>query len=58
MNRYDIEHLIKLWAQEELTPEQAVGQLLLHIKSLSERVNKLEQSERNRRPGSSSVGRA
>lgn len=58
MNRYDIDHLIKLWAQEGLTHEQAVGQLLLHIKSLSERVSKLEQNERNRRPGSSVEGRA
>jgi hypothetical protein len=37
MNRYEIDQLIKFWAME-----QAVGQLLLHIKTLTERVAKLE----------------
>lgn len=51
MNRYEIDQLIKLWAQEQLTVEQAIGQLLLYVKSLMDQVGKLEQSQRTQRPG-------
>ena len=43
MSQYNLQQFIKLWAQERLTVEQAVGQLLLHIQELSERVGKLEK---------------
>lgn len=46
MNRYEIDQLVKLWGQEQLTVEQAIGQLLLYVKVLVEQVGKLEQSQR------------
>jgi len=55
MTKYAIEELIRRWAMEELTADQAIGQLLLHVKELIERVSKLEQSERGRRAGAANV---
>lgn len=57
MKRYEIEQLIKLWAQEQLTVDQAIGQLLLHIKALTEQLAQLEQSNRPR-PSASTPGLA
>jgi hypothetical protein len=48
MSRYDLEQLIKLWAQEQTTPEQAIGQILLHLRDLVERIGKLERTARAR----------
>lgn len=46
MSQYNLQQFVKLWAQERLTVEQAVGQLLLHIRELSERVARVEQQMR------------
>lgn len=54
MNRYEIEQLIKLWALEQLTAEQAIGQLLLHVKELTEQLSRLEQTMRGRPSGATS----
>lgn len=43
MSRYDIDQFVKLWAQERLTPEQAVGQLLLHLRETLQRLKRLEE---------------
>lgn len=43
---YDLSQLTKLWAQEKITAEQAVGQLLLHISDLAERVGRLERTQK------------
>lgn len=43
MSQYELPHLIKRWAQEAVTPEQVIGQILLHLNDLLERVKKLEQ---------------
>ena len=49
MAMYELSQLTKLWAQEKITPEQAVGQLLLHINELAERVGRLERVQQNHR---------
>lgn len=46
MSQYNLQQFVKLWAQERLTVEQAVGQLLLHIRELSERMARVEQQLR------------
>jgi hypothetical protein len=43
MSRYDLEQLIKLWAQEQVTAEQVLGQVLLQLRDLVERVGRLER---------------
>ena len=42
MKRYQLSELIKKWEREELTAEQAIGQILLWLNLLSERVTKVE----------------
>jgi len=48
MSKYDLEQLIKMWALEQLAPEQAIGQILLQLRDLAERVSKLERTNRIR----------
>ena len=36
MSKYEIDELIKLWELEKIQPEQVIGQLLLHVKSLEQ----------------------
>jgi len=48
MSKYDLEQLIKLWALEQLAPEQAIGQVLLQLRDLVERISKLERANRAR----------
>jgi len=43
MNTYNISEIIKMWEHVELTVDQAIGQLLLHIQDLSQRVSTLER---------------
>ena len=43
MSGYDIPQLIRLWEQEKLTTEQAVGQLLLQVQNISRRVGRVER---------------
>ena len=40
--QYDLSDLIKRWEREDLTTEQAIGQLLLWLVVLSERMTELE----------------
>lgn len=50
MSSYNLNQLIKMWTKEELTTEQAVGQLLLQIQNLSTRLGTLEKRfEKNRK---------
>lgn len=42
MKKYPLSELAKRWEREDLTVEQAIGQILLWLASLSERVDKLE----------------
>ncbi|MCB0191821.1 MAG: hypothetical protein KDJ65_07745 [Anaerolineae bacterium] len=56
MKKYDITELIKRWEREELTVEQAVGQILLWVGSLSDRVTKLEALQRKSAASPSAEG--
>ncbi|MBE2224984.1 MAG: hypothetical protein IAF02_25820 [Anaerolineae bacterium] len=50
MSSYNLNQLIKMWTQEELSTEQAVGQLLLQMQTLSTRIGILEKRlEQNRK---------
>jgi hypothetical protein len=40
---YQIEEVVERWGKGELSSEQAIGQTLLHVQSLTERVGLLEQ---------------
>ena len=50
MSQYNLQQFIKLWAQEKITPEQAIGQILLQIQELTERVKQVEQQVRPNGP--------
>jgi len=43
MGNYNLDELITLWEREKLTTEQAVGQILLTLRSMSERIRELER---------------
>ena len=49
MSTYSVEHLLTLWKQEAITPEQAIGHLLQHIALLSERLRAVEKREKGER---------
>jgi hypothetical protein len=51
VKKYPASELIKKWEREELTADQAIGQLLLWVVALVERVTRLEATQ-------SKVGRA
>lgn len=53
MSQYNLQQFIKLWAQEKITTEQAIGQILLQIQELSERVKQVEQQVRPSGPAES-----
>ncbi len=48
--RYDLLDLLKRWEREELTTEQAIGQILLWLAVLSERLDRLEATRRPASP--------
>lgn len=43
MNPYELKEVLKMWEQEKLTPEQAIGQMLLHLQALAQRLGQVEQ---------------
>jgi hypothetical protein len=43
MSNYNLDELITRWEHEKVTTEQAVGQALLLLRSLVERVEELER---------------
>jgi hypothetical protein len=43
MSSYNLEQIIRKWTKEELTTEQAIGQILLQMQLLSVRVGTLEK---------------
>lgn len=45
MGAYDLEKIVKKWERAELSTEQAVGQILLLLDSLSKRVGRLETEQ-------------
>lgn len=50
MKRYELPELIKRWERGEITPEQAIGQVLLWVVALAERITKLEANHRRDQP--------
>ena len=50
MKRYELAELIKRWERGDITPEQAIGQVLLWVVALAERVTRLEASHRKGQP--------
>jgi hypothetical protein len=46
MKRYELPELIKRWERDDLTAEQAIGQILLWLVALVERLSRLEASQR------------
>ena len=56
MGTYGLEDVIRAWGQEQLTTEQAIGQILLLLQELEGRLRRLERrlerhGERARRLG-------
>ncbi len=51
MSNYDLDELITRWEHEKVTTEQAVGQVLLILHSLAERVEELERWRRRQEKG-------
>jgi hypothetical protein len=43
MGTYGLEGVIQAWEQEQLTTEQAVGQILLLLQELEGRLRRIEQ---------------
>jgi hypothetical protein len=56
MGTYDWQQLIQRWQRGEMSTEQAIGQLILQVQVLSERVGRLEvefeAKRRNKKPNS------
>ena len=44
MNTYDISQIIKMWEHMEITVDQAIGQLLLHVQHLSQKLATVERA--------------
>ena len=43
MGTYGLEGVIRAWEREELTTEQAIGQILLLLQEFAERIRRIEQ---------------
>ena len=52
MSSYGLQEVIRRWGHHKLTEEQAIGQVLLLLKELFERLERLEvaQSQQRRDP--------
>jgi hypothetical protein len=45
MSAYDLDVVLKKWERDELSTEQAVGQILQLMKHISQRVGRLEVAQ-------------
>lgn len=43
LSTYPIKDVLALWSQEKLTPEQAIGQLILNLLEVVSRLQQVEQ---------------
>lgn len=43
MGTYGLEGVIQAWEREQLTTEQAIGQILLLLQELEERIHRIER---------------
>ncbi|NIT62039.1 MAG: hypothetical protein GWN00_39345 [Aliifodinibius sp.] len=48
MNHYEFRELISLWERNKLTIEQAIGQILLILLSINQRLLKLEATDQKK----------
>lgn len=48
---YDLAELVRRWGREELTVEQTIGQILIWLGLIIERLEKLEAVQRGRQSG-------
>ena len=48
---YDLTELVRRWGREELTVEQTIGQILIWLSLIVERLEKLEAFQRGRQSG-------
>ncbi|MCP5096724.1 MAG: hypothetical protein GY943_14320 [Chloroflexi bacterium] len=55
MGKYSLNEVLKRWTQGTLTPEQTIGQVLLLVQDLSERVGHLEKLAEKQRNSQSSI---
>ncbi len=46
MGTYGLQNVIKAWEREKLTAEQVIGQILLLLQELEERVGVLERRQK------------
>lgn len=49
MSAYDLETILKKWERDELSTEQAIGQILLVLENLMRRIGRLEVNQANTR---------
>lgn len=57
MGAYDLDTILKKWERAELSADQAIGQILLLLQSISYRVGRLEVAQaKNRRQGEPTEG--
>ena len=57
MSAYELDTIVKKWERDELSTEQAIGQILLLLQDISYRVGRLEVAQaKNRRRGESTDG--
>lgn len=45
MSNYTLDELVERWKHEDLTPEQMIGQLLLLLRRIEERIHELEREK-------------
>lgn len=43
MSKYSLQELLKLWQQERLKVEQAIGQILQHLLAQEKEINELKR---------------
>jgi hypothetical protein len=48
MNHYEFRELVSLWERNKLTIEQAIGQILLILLSINQRLLKLEATDQKK----------
>jgi hypothetical protein len=49
VSAYDLDTIVKKWERAELSTEQAIGQILLLLESISKRLGRLETEQANNR---------
>jgi hypothetical protein len=58
MSAHPLEKVIELWGLEKLTQEQVLGQILLLLQEIHERLGDLERRQSESRRGDEGVKRA